>query len=156
VAALNPNLFPIFLSLPSAHGLCSKLGGRIPFPRNIAEHGRLVSMKSNFTETCYNMFWIPIQRSKANSTRWMQLGKNGQVTDVTDLLAWASGEPNGELIGEDCVMSYTWYNSYQDWSCSTLACFYCQFEKQVKLAFFNSSFRKIVYSKELFLHFSFH
>jgi hypothetical protein len=136
VAALNPNLFPIFLSLPSAHALCSKLGGRIPFPRNITEHDRLVSQKSNFTETCYNRFWIPIQRSKANSTRWMQLGKNGQVTDVTDLLAWASGEPNGELIGEDCVMSYMWYYNYQDWSCSTLSCFYCQFEKQVKFAIF--------------------
>ena len=83
------------LTFQESYDLCSNLGGEMPTPTR--EH--FTEMKnynlSLYTECQKSYFWVPITKSKENSSVFVEANKE---QNNVDFMPWGYGQPNGNIL----------------------------------------------------------
>ena len=117
--------------------VCNNLGGEtILFGDENKVYNFFASVTDNktFLTQCKSKVWVPTK--KINHTWYTYPDAN----DILTFLPWMVGEPNGDLVGEKCIMlkgreypNLGFVQRYFDFSCYIPTCFECAFQQDTIL-----------------------
>ena len=121
-------LFSSAIPFYNAFEICSQLGGRIPLPQNLTDINEMVKM-SYSNSTFLGEIWLPIVRSKTNHLIWIYTETYAESDNIqVNYLPWASGQPNGAGIDQDCLIVTAHSKAYSDIECQRAYQFSCIIE----------------------------
>ena len=113
---------------------CQALGGILPFPESQSEAKMQVDLVKNNMENPseWNVMWVPLKKDFNDISQvYHYTGAWKYYLDKIepDLLEWAPGQPNGELL-ESCVGIFTSDDTpaFYDLECSYIGDSLCRFK----------------------------
>ncbi len=118
----------------SASNFCTRLNGNLFFPKNesVIENLILNMGKSIISEVCKNKLWVPVIRSKFNSTKWVFDSQTRPEREVY-LEPWGKQKNiDIETNQGDCMYFNIVEKKYVETSCKsfpTAICSFCQLEE---------------------------
>jgi hypothetical protein len=133
----RPQLFMKPLSMEATYQVCNNLGGKMVLFGNENETYNFfasISDKQTFLTQCKSKVWVPTK--KVDHT-WYTYP---EANEILTFLPWMVGEPNGEEVGEECIMTKErqypnlgFVQKYYDFSCYIETCFECAFQRDTIL-----------------------
>jgi hypothetical protein len=123
--------------MEAAYQVCDNLGGKMILFENkneIYDFFASVPVNQTFLTQCKSKVWVPTK--KVNHTWYTYPDAN----EILTFLPWMVGEPNGDLVGEECIMlkgreypCLGFVRRYFDLSCYIETCFECSFQQDTIL-----------------------
>jgi hypothetical protein len=113
--------FSIPLNYGAATYVGHHLGGEMSLP---SKQSDLLNLFNMTDKICRSSYWVPIVRSKENSSLWL----HGNVT--VNFLPWFTGQPNGYPV-QNCVGVHSTGTSYYDVECNEKRCFNVKLDKNI-------------------------
>ena len=124
--AAKTKIFPTKTNFKESLQMCNQLSGKMPLPRNLTEVAEVVkSSGKKFSDLKLLQAWLPIVRSSENSSEWVS---SDPIPEKVNFLNWASGQPNGALIDQNCIIVTADSLGYGDVACDELHFFSCSLE----------------------------
>ena len=103
----NVTLFPSLMGFHAAKKICSQLGGELPLPTSEGNLDWALTSQNQLilNSTCAYGYWLPIIRSKTNSSKWINAYEPSKENEV-NYLPWHVSQPNGYPIQGQTYTQY--------------------------------------------------
>ncbi len=102
----------------SSYTFCNQINAEMFYPRTEQQLDLLVSRIGDLiSDKCNQIFWVPIVRSKSNSSQWVYDGKKYMSEEIMTFSPWRKTEPDNAAVERDCLFFNILSKEFHEVSC---------------------------------------